>query len=152
MTRAGGSSHNAHGHAGNGVDFDGIDLRPKALISVEAEQSVLGGLLLDRAAWAEISTTLRNSDFHRSDHQIIFAALGELARSDKPFDIVLLCEQLNSRDQLEAAGGVAYLGRLARETPTAANIKQYAEIVAKKALLRRLQSVGDDRGRNCRWV
>ena len=110
--------------------------------SVEAEQAVIGGLLIDALAWDQIGDLIVADDFYRPDHQLIFAALAELIASGKPADVVTASGQLEGSGRLEAAGGLAYLGTLARDTPTAANVRAYAQIVRERSLLRRLISAG----------
>jgi replicative DNA helicase len=110
--------------------------------SVEAEQAVLGGLLIDALAWDQVGDLIVAEDFYRPDHQLIYGALGELIAGGKPADVVTVAEQLERHGRLEAAGGLAYLGTLARDTPTAANVRAYAQIVRERSLLRRLISAG----------
>lgn len=112
--------------------------------SVEAEQAVLGGLLIAPAAWDQVADVVRSEDFYRPDHRLIFEGIGALAASGKPCDVVTVSEQLERIGRLEDAGGLAYLGTLARDTPTAANVRAYAEIVRERSLLRRLITVGTD--------
>src|SRR5512135_2620494 len=101
--------------------------------SVEAEQAVLGGLLLDNSTWDSIADRLSADDFYRRDHQQIFAAIAELTGRSEPADTV--AEFLESKGQANETGGLAYLAGLARDTPTAANIRAYADIVRERALL-----------------
>lgn len=115
--------------------------------SIEAEQSVLGGLLLsgltnDNSAWDTIADKVVESDFYRQDHRLIFRALADLAEDSKPLDIVTVSEWLKQRGEMENAGGFAYLATMAKDTPSAANIRAYAEIVREKSILRQLISVG----------
>jgi len=110
--------------------------------SIEAEQAVLGSLLIDATAWDHVADVVRGDDFYRPDHRLIFESIGTLAGSGKPCDVVTVSEQLERNNQLQEAGGIAYLGTLARDTPTAANVKAYAEIVRERSLLRRLIQVG----------
>ncbi|MGH8259803.1 MAG: replicative DNA helicase [Steroidobacteraceae bacterium] len=112
--------------------------------SVEAEQAVLGGLLLDASAWDHVADVIRAGDFYRPDHRLVFESIGLLATSGKPCDVVTVSEQLERLGRLEDAGGLAYLGTLARDTPTAANVRAYADIVRERSLLRQLISVGTD--------
>ncbi|MFO7277525.1 MAG: replicative DNA helicase [Pseudomonadota bacterium] len=112
--------------------------------SVEAEQAVLGGLMLDASAWDNVADVLRAEDFYRPDHRLIFNAIGALAQEGKPVDVVTVSEQLERTRELEAAGGLAYLGALARDTPTAANVRAYAEIVRERSLMRQLISIGSE--------
>lgn len=106
--------------------------------SIEAEQSVLGGLMLDNSVWEKAQERLSEHDFFRPDHQLIFKAMSELARRDKPFDVLTLTEALKTVKHLEQAGGEVYLFELARNTPSVANIEAYIDIVAERAVLRRL--------------
>lgn len=110
--------------------------------SIEAEQSVLGGLMLDATAWDSVADVLTAPDFYRADHRIIFNAAAAVSERGSPIDVVTLSEHLERHGQIEQAGGVAYLGTLARDTPSAANIRAYAEIVRERSLLRRLIEVG----------
>lgn len=106
--------------------------------SVEAEQAVLGGLMLDRVAWVEVGDIITSQAFYRPDHQLIFDAIAALADADKACDLVTVAEELTSRDMLKEAGGMAYLGTLTRDTPGAANIRAYANIVLERANRRHL--------------
>ncbi|MSR14686.1 MAG: replicative DNA helicase [Gammaproteobacteria bacterium] len=112
--------------------------------SIEAEQSVLGGLMLDNEAWLEVSERLRDADFYRRDHTNIFRGIEALANDGKPYDIVTLAEWLESHELLEASGGIQYLAQLADNTPTAANIAAYADIVRDRSVLRGLIRAGTD--------
>jgi len=110
--------------------------------SLEAEQSVLGALLIDRTAWDQVADVVTTEDFYRPDHRLIYEALGELVAAGRPADVVTVSEQLERRGRLTDAGGLAYLGTLAGDTPTAANARSYAQIVRERALLRRLIEAG----------
>ncbi|MCS6480528.1 replicative DNA helicase, partial [Burkholderia thailandensis] len=112
--------------------------------SIEAEQSVLGGLLLDNGAWDRIADFLSQSDFYRYDHRIIFEHIGRLIAATRPADVVTVYEALTTSGKAEDVGGLAYLNALAQNTPSAANIRRYAEIVRDRAVLRRLVSVADE--------
>jgi replicative DNA helicase len=112
--------------------------------SQEAEQAVLGALMIDHRAWDRISDRLISQDFYRHDHQLIFQAMTELAERSQPFDVVTVADNLKMRQQLDAAGGEGYLFELAQNTPTAANVVAYADIVRERAILRQLISVGTD--------
>ncbi|MDE2234695.1 MAG: replicative DNA helicase [Gammaproteobacteria bacterium] len=112
--------------------------------STEAEQAVLGGLMLDNATWEQVADRLQEEDFYRNDHRLIFLAISELADGNSPFDAVTLSEWLQNRGQLEDAGGLAYLATLARDTPTAANVRAYADIVRERSVLRHLIRVGGE--------
>lgn len=112
--------------------------------SLEAEQAVLGGLMLDNRAWDEIAGRVVEEDFYREDHRLIFRALAELGEEAQPRDVVTLSEWLRAHEQLEDAGGFSYIGTLANDTPSAANIKAYADIVRGHSVLRQLIRAGTD--------
>ncbi len=111
--------------------------------SVEAEASILGGLLLDNAAWERIADLVRAEDFYRADHRIVFEVIARLIDAGKPADVVTVFEALEGLGRANEVGGIAYLNTLAQETPSAANIMRYAEIVRDRAILRFLVSVSD---------
>ncbi|WP_286019482.1 DnaB-like helicase N-terminal domain-containing protein, partial [Candidatus Venteria ishoeyi] len=110
--------------------------------SIEAEQSVLGGLMLDNEAWIQIADRITEQDFYRRDHQLIFNAIHQLLDDEKPCDVVTLSEWLEQNNQLDAAGDLLYLGTLAKNTPSAANIGAYADIVRERSVLRQLIQTG----------
>lgn len=112
--------------------------------SVEAEQAVLGGLLIASEAWEEVADRLSEDDFYRYDHGLIFRALGALSEKNKPCDVVTVTEWLDTNGFLEQVGGMVYLASLARETPSAANIKSYADIVRERSILRSLIKIGNE--------
>jgi replicative DNA helicase len=112
--------------------------------SVEAEQSVLGGLLLDNAAWDRIADVVREDDFYRFDHRIIYHHIARLIGLARPADVVTVYESLQTSGKAEDTGGLAYLNSLARNTPSAANIRRYAEIVRDRGVLRKLVTVADE--------
>ncbi|MDY0747121.1 replicative DNA helicase [Paucibacter sp. R3-3] len=112
--------------------------------SVEAEQSVLGGLLIDNSAWDKAGDLLSDSDFYRYEHKQIFAAVGKLVNAGKPADVVTVFEELTSLGKAQECGGLAYLNDLAQSVPSAANIRRYAEIVRERAVLRKLVSACDE--------
>ena len=112
--------------------------------SVEAEQSVLGGLLLDNTAWDKIADMIGESDFYRADHRLIYRHISKLIGNSRPADVITVSESLESTRELDGIGGLAYLGALAQNTPTAANIRRYAEIVRERAIMRKLAEVGTD--------
>ena len=112
--------------------------------SIEAEQSVLGGLLLDNVAWDRIADLVTAGDFYRNDHRIIYQAIGRLLEASRPADVVTVFEALQSAGKIEEAGGLTYLNALAQNTPSAANIRRYAEIVRDRSVLRRLVTAGDE--------
>ena len=123
---------------------DSLELLKLPPHSVEAEQSVLGGLLLENEALDKIADILAPSDFYRHDHRLIFEHISRLIDHNKPADIVTVAESLESSAQLSGVGGIAYLGSLAQNTPTAANIRRYAEIVRERAVMRKLVEIGSD--------
>jgi replicative DNA helicase len=112
--------------------------------SVEAEQALLGGLLLDAAAWDNVADAVTREDFYRPDHQLIFEAIANLVGEGKPCDVVTLSQELERTGKLEGAGGLAYLSSIARDTPSAANARAYADIVRERSLLRQLIRAGTD--------
>ena len=112
--------------------------------SLEAEQSVLGGLLLDNSAWDRIGDVVINEDFYRHDHRLIFQAIAKLIERSHPADVVTVSEQLEKSAQLGEVGGLAYLATLAQNTPSAANIKRYAEIVRERSIMRQLAQIGTE--------
>jgi replicative DNA helicase len=122
-------------------DTDALRVPPH---SFEAEQAVLGGLLLDNSTWDSIADRLTAEDFYRRDHQQIFSAIAELSARSEPADAVTLAEYLAAKGLADETGGLAYLAGLARETPTAANIRAYADIVRERSLLRHLIRVSGE--------
>jgi len=116
-------------------DMEAIRTPPHSL---EAEQAVLGGLMLDNGTWEQVADAVAAADFYRHDHQLIFSAIQALADADQPFDAVTLAEHLQQRQKLDQAGGLAYLATLARDTPTAANVRSYAGIVRERSVMRSL--------------
>ncbi|MGH8552640.1 MAG: replicative DNA helicase, partial [Methylococcales bacterium] len=118
-----------------------FDLPPH---SVQAEQSVLGGLMLDNRAWDFIADRVGEEDFYRKEHRLIFRAIRKLADQDSPFDVITLSEILEGDNALGDAGGLRYLGTLAKDTPSAANIVAYADIVRERSVLRQLIHVGTE--------
>ena len=112
--------------------------------SVEAERSLLGGLMLDQRAWDQVADVVLVDDFYRADHRAIFDAIAALIELDRPPDAVTVSERLERENRLEIAGGVEYLARLVEETPSAANVRAYARIVRDNSMLRQLIEVGGD--------
>ena len=106
--------------------------------NVQAEQSLLGGLMLDPSAWDAIADKVGEADFYRREHRLIFAAMEHLEAAGQPFDMVTVAEALERSHQLEVAGGMPYLGAIAKETPSAANVKAYAKIVREHSVQRQL--------------
>ncbi len=121
--------------------LDAIKLPPH---SVEAEQSVLGGILLDATAWDKVADILQERNFYRYEHRLIFHHIAILIDHAKPVDVITVAESLESNAELDKAGGLSYLGSLAQNVPSAANIRRYAEIVRERAVMRKLAEVGAD--------
>ncbi len=112
--------------------------------SVEAEQSVLGGLLLDNLAWDRAGDLLTDGDFYRHEHRLIYGAIGVLIAGNKPADVITVFEQLQGLGKAQDCGGLAYLNALAQSVPSAANMRRYAEIVRERSILRKLIAASDD--------
>ena len=112
--------------------------------SIEAEQSVLGGLLLDNSAWDKIADFVNPEDFYRYDHRLIFQHIARLISGSRPADVITVFESLSSANKADEIGGISYLNALAQNTPSAANIRRYAEIVRDRGILRKLISVSDE--------
>lgn len=112
--------------------------------SLEAEQSVIGGLMLDNNTFDDVSEIVSDQDFYRRDHRLIFRALSQLAELGRPFDVVTLGEALDNAGLLEDSGGMGYLATLAKNTPSASNIKAYAEIVRERSVLRQMITVSSE--------
>jgi len=116
----------------------------KLPFSSEAEQSVLGSILLDNTAFDKIVDTLEMQDFYHDNHRLIFRAARELAKNDKPIDTVTMADSLKSRKELEEAGGEVYLFELSKNTPSASNIVAYADIVKEKSIKRKIAITADE--------
>ncbi|UOD49449.1 replicative DNA helicase [Orrella daihaiensis] len=112
--------------------------------SIEAEQSVLGGLLLDNASFERLTDLLGKDDFYRHDHRLIWEHIARLINLSRPADVITVNESLASAGKAEEAGGLGYLNALAHNTPSAANIRRYAEIVRERSMLRKLVEVTDE--------
>ena len=110
--------------------------------SIQAEQSVLGGLMIDNQTWDSVADKLVEIDFYQRNHQLIFRAIAQLAEKQSPFDIITISEALDAIGELENVGGLSYLGLMAKDTPSAANIVSYATIVRERSVLRQLIHVG----------
>jgi len=119
--------------------MDSLKLPPH---SVEAEQSVLGGLLLDNQAWDRVADVIGEGDLYRHDHRLIYQHITQLLEQSKPADVITVAESLENSARLQDAGGLAYLGALVENTPSAANIRRYAEIVRERAVMRHLVEIG----------
>ncbi len=112
--------------------------------SIEAEQALIGGLMLNAQAWDKIADVVVGDDFYRKDHRLIFAAIANLIESGSPCDVVTVSEHLDSRGELEQSGGLAYLATLANETAGAANARAYAKILRERSMLRALINAGNE--------
>ena len=112
--------------------------------SVEAESSVLGGLLIDNGAWDRVGDVLSEGDFYRYEHKLIFQAVASLVNASRPADVVTVYEHLQSLGKAEEIGGLAYLNSLAQYVPSASNIRRYGEIVRERSILRKLVSASDE--------
>jgi replicative DNA helicase len=112
--------------------------------SIEAEQSVLGGLLIDNSAWDRAADLVVEGDFYRLEHKLIFVAIGKLITASKPADVITVNEELSLQGKAADCGGLEYLNALAQAVPSAANLRRYAEIVRERAVLRKLVSASDD--------
>ncbi|HBQ7391387.1 TPA: replicative DNA helicase, partial [Salmonella enterica subsp. enterica serovar Kentucky] len=124
--------------------------------SIEAEQSVLGGLMLDNERWDDVAERVVAEDFYTRPHRHIFTEMGRLQESGSPIDLITLAESLERQGQLDSVGGFAYLAELSKNTPSAANISAYADIVRERAVVRDMIAVAheiadagyDPQGRN----
>jgi replicative DNA helicase len=112
--------------------------------SIEAEQSVLGSLLLDNQTWDNVADLLTSSDFYRHEHQLIFVALSVLINANKPADVLTVYEHLKEQGAHDECGGLGYLNDLAQSVPSAAHARRYGELVRERAVLRRLIVAGDE--------
>ncbi len=112
--------------------------------SIEAEQSLIGGLMLDALAWDKVADVITAEDFYRKDHRLIYTAIADLIDSGSPCDVVTVSEHLDSRGELDDGGGLEYLATLANETAGAANARAYAKILRERATLRALISAGNE--------
>jgi replicative DNA helicase len=111
--------------------------------SNEAEQAVLGGLMLDNDAWDKVIERVSEIDFYRREHQLIFSAVAAMVQQQKPFDVLTVTEELKQLNQLQEVGGEVYLFELARNTPSASNITAYADIIRERSVLRQLVNVAN---------
>jgi replicative DNA helicase len=112
--------------------------------SIEAESSVLGGLLLDNTAWDRVGDMLTDQDFYRHEHKLIYASVSALINASKPADVITVSEHLQNQGKAAEMGGLAYLNSLAQYVPSASNIRRYAEIVRERSILRKLVSASDE--------
>ncbi|WII92961.1 replicative DNA helicase [Kingella negevensis] len=116
--------------------------------SIEAEQSLLGGLMLENAAWDKVADLVVETDFYRHEHRLVFCAISNLINESRPADVITVQDELKLHEQLEQAGGFDYLVTLAQTTPSAANIRRYAEIVRERSVVRQLAEVGTEIARS----
>lgn len=123
------------------MQLDQIKLPPHSL---EAEQSVLGGLLLEAGALDKVIDLIFDEDFYRHEHRLIFHQIVRLSEQAKPVDVITVAEALEIAGELEKVGGLSYLGSLAQNVPSAANIRRYGEIVRERSIMRKLAEVGSD--------
>ncbi len=123
------------------AESDRLNLPPQ---SVQAEQALLGGLMLDKSAWDRVADRVGDADFYRNDHRLIFGAIRALSERNQPCDAVTLSEYLEARGELVDAGGLGYLGSLVKDTPSAANVAEYATIIRDRGLLRSLIQAGNE--------
>ncbi len=112
--------------------------------SIEAEQSVLGGLMLENVAWDKIADLIGEGDFYRDDHRRIYKHISKLIEANRPADVITVGESLERNAELEAVGGLAYVGMLSTNTPSAANIRRYAEIVRERSIMRKVAEIGTE--------
>ena len=112
--------------------------------SMEAEQAVLGGLMLNNQAWDDVSERLGEQDFYTRDHRLVFRVMLQLAENEQPLDMVTVSQGLKQLGQLDDVGGVRYLSELSRHTPSTANIAAYAEIVRERSVLRQLIRISQE--------
>jgi replicative DNA helicase len=112
--------------------------------SIEAEQSVLGGLLLADDSWDAVAELLSSGDFYRPDHRLIYQVMSRLVGDSEPIDVITVADKLEAQGELEAAGGLAYLAELAKNTPSASNIRAYASVVRERSSLRHLIQAAQD--------
>ena len=112
--------------------------------SIEAEQSVLGGLMLNNSVWESVDELLLETDFYRQDHRVIYRVMKRLINEDAPLDVVTLAEALDSVSELDSVGGISYLGEMVQNMPGVANIKAYARIVKERSTMRQLIAVAQE--------
>lgn len=119
---------------------EGLKLPPHSL---EAEQSVLGGLMLDNERWDNVSERVVAEDFYSRPHRLIFSEMQRLLEASQPIDLITLSDSLEQRGELDMVGGFAYLAELSKNTPSAANINAYADIVRERAVVREMIAVAN---------
>lgn len=129
------TSHSGSFSNNKNINFDQMRIIPH---SIEAEQALIGGLMLDNTAWDRIIDIVGEEDFYRPEHKIIFQALTKLSLKDQPFDVITVSNELKNSQQLDNVGGEVYLFELARNIPVISNITSYADIVRERSVLRQL--------------
>ncbi len=112
--------------------------------SIEAEQSVLGGLMLENVSWDKIADLVSADDFYRDDHRRIYHHISKLIEANRPADVITVGESLERSAEIDSVGGLAYVGMLTTNTPSAANIRRYAEIVRERSIMRKLAEIGTE--------
>lgn len=132
------------GTEGHSSDFPPEPINPNMPHSIEAEQAVLGGLLLENQRFDSVAEAMSASDFFRGDHTVIYEMMKKLIEAEMPLDVVTLAEELQKHDELDRVGGIGYLTELAMNTPSAANIAAYAKIVRERSTLRSLISAASE--------
>ena len=130
-----------YSHEAGDTQISSLKLPPH---SIEAEQSVLGGLLLNNEAWDRVGDIVSDEDFYRDDHRRIYRHISKLIENNKPADVLTTSESLQLAGELQGVGGIAYMQSLSEGTPSAVNIRLYAEIVRERAITRRLARVGEE--------
>ncbi len=136
---AGSERFSRSGSVAGDAQIESLRLPPH---SVEAEQAVLGGLLLSNSAWDRVGDVIAESDFYRADHRVLWRTITRLVEENKPADVLTVAEALKQNGEIQDVGGIAYLHQLSSGTPSAANIRRYAEIVRERAIMRKLAEVG----------
>ncbi|HUO65103.1 MAG TPA: replicative DNA helicase, partial [Terriglobales bacterium] len=139
MASAAGSDRFSRGTVPGDAQIESLRLPPH---SVEAEQAVLGGLLLSNSAWDRIGDVVSEADFYRADHRLLWRLIVRLIEDNKPADVLTVSEALKTSGEISDVGGLAYLHQLASGTPSAVNIRRYAEIVRERSIMRKLAEVG----------
>src|SRR5665647_3889542 len=117
--------------------------------NLEAEQSVIGSMLIDKTAISRVAEVLKFDDFYRDSHKVIFGAIYELYQKDTPIDMITLLEHLRSAEKLEASGGITYISEISNSIPSTANLSSYIKIVEDKATLRKLIRASTEIIENC---
>lgn len=117
--------------------------------NLEAEQSIIGSMLIDKTAISRVVEILKTEDFYRDSHKVIFNAIFELYQKDTPIDMITLLEHLRSSEKLEASGGITYISEISNSVPSTANLSSYIKIVDDKSVLRKLIRASTEIMENC---